>query len=73
MVMSCHGGLDLYSHVPSHSRQVAGVAEAFRRASAVHCVSDAVRAEATGYGLDPDRAQVIRGGVDLGTFAPPKR
>jgi glycosyltransferase involved in cell wall biosynthesis len=73
MVMSCHGGLGLYSQSHKHSKAVAGVTEAFRRAAAVHCVSDAVRAEATRYGLDPGKAQVIRCGVDLGVFAPSQR
>jgi hypothetical protein len=70
MVMSCRGGLGLYSRSPVHSRAVAGVAEAFGRAAVVHCVSEAVLDEATRHGLDPVKAQVIRGGVDLGAFAP---
>ena len=70
MVMSCRGGLDLYARAPSHSKGVASVAEAFGRAAAVHCVSEAAREEATRYGLDPDKAQVIRSGIDIGAFAP---
>jgi glycosyl transferase family 4 len=70
MVLSCHGGLDLYARSPSHAAALAGVGEAFGRAAAVHCVSDAMCAEATRHGLDPSRARVIRAGVDLGAFSP---
>jgi hypothetical protein len=56
MVMSCRGGLDLYSQSPTHRAALNGVAEAFERATAVHCVSDAMRAEAERHGLDPRRA-----------------
>ena len=73
MVMSCHGGLDLYSHSPSHSQALAGVPEVFRRAAAVHCVSEAMRTEAAHHGLDPAKAHVIRSGVDIGAFAPLQR
>jgi glycosyltransferase involved in cell wall biosynthesis len=52
---------------------MAGVANAFGRAAAVHCVSDAMRAEAARHGLDPDKARVIRVGVDLDAFAPAQR
>jgi hypothetical protein len=70
MVLSCRGGLDLYAHSPRHSGALAGVGEAFESAAAVHCVSDAMCAEATRHGLDPSTARVIRAGVDLGAFSP---
>lgn len=73
MVMSCHGGLDRYARSPSHFRAVSGVAAAFHRAAAVHCVSDAIRAEALRHGLDPVKARVIRPGVDPAAFAPAPR
>jgi glycosyltransferase involved in cell wall biosynthesis len=72
MVMSCRGGLDLYSQSGTHRRALDGLARAFDRAAAVHCVSDAMRAEATRHGLDPRKAQVIRSGVQLELFTPPR-
>jgi glycosyltransferase involved in cell wall biosynthesis len=72
MVMSCRGGLDLYSQSDTHRRALDGLADAFDRAAAVHCVSDAMRAEATRHGLDPRKAQVIRSGVELELFTPPR-
>jgi glycosyltransferase involved in cell wall biosynthesis len=71
MVMSCRGGLDVYSQSDTHRRALDGLADAFDRAAAVHCVSDAMRAEATRHGLDPRKAQVIRSGVELELFTPP--
>jgi hypothetical protein len=70
MVMSCHGGLDLYSQSATHRRALDGLQQAFDRAAAVHCVSEAMRAEATRHGLDPSKAWVIRSGVELGVFTP---
>lgn len=52
MVMSCRGGLGLYSRSPTHRAALNGVAKAFERASAVHLVSEAMRAEASSHGLD---------------------
>jgi glycosyltransferase involved in cell wall biosynthesis len=69
MVMSCHGGLDLYAQGCS-SPWVAGVPTAFGRAAVVHCVSEAMRDEATRHGLDPSKAKVILAGIDSTLFAP---
>src|SRR3712207_9572431 len=60
VVMSCHGGLDLYSQCASHRAALNGLDRAFERAAAVHCVSDAMRDEALRHGLDPHKARVIR-------------
>jgi type III pantothenate kinase len=69
MVMSCHGGLDLYAQACS-SPWIAGVPTAFGRAAVVHCVSEAMRDEAIRHGLDASKAQVILAGVDSTLFAP---
>jgi colanic acid/amylovoran biosynthesis glycosyltransferase len=44
--------------------------EVFARATAVHCVSEAVRNEAAQYGLDRAKARVIHPAVDTGYFRP---
>jgi len=44
--------------------------EVFNRASAVHCVSEAIKQEAVKYGLDPGKAWVIRPAVDPDVFRP---
>lgn len=69
MVMSCHGGLDLYAQ-GSGSPWLAGVPSAFARAAAVHCVSEATRDEASRHGLDVSKAKIILAGVDSKLFAP---
>jgi colanic acid/amylovoran biosynthesis glycosyltransferase len=46
------------------------LAETFQKAAAVHCVSDAILNEATKYGLDPQKAKVIRPAVDPDFFCP---
>ncbi len=52
-VMSCRGsGVNIHPHV-GLEQLAAGYAEAFAKAAAVHCVCDAIRDEAVGYGLDP--------------------
>ena len=72
-VMSCHGsGVNVHPHV-GLDQLVARYAEAFAKAAAVHCVCEAIRDEAVGYGLDPAKAVVIRAGVDSRYFTPPKR
>jgi hypothetical protein len=70
MTMSCHGGLDLYASSPTHAAAIAGLREAFARATAVHCVSEAILDEATRHGLNPAIARVIRPGVDVDLFSP---
>jgi glycosyltransferase involved in cell wall biosynthesis len=70
MTMSCHGGLDLYSSSPTVGPLLSEVWRAFDRAAAVHCVSEAVLAEATRHGLAPEKARLLRAGVDLERFRP---
>jgi colanic acid/amylovoran biosynthesis glycosyltransferase len=72
VVASCHGSdLTLYPHVPGHEHVSSRLPELFRSASAVHCVSESLRAAtANGYGVGPHRARVIRQGVDPDLFRP---
>ncbi len=72
-VMSCRGsGVNIHPHV-GLGHVSAGYAEAFAKAAAVHCVCEAIRDEAVGYGLDPAKAVVIRSGVDSALFTPRQR
>jgi glycosyltransferase involved in cell wall biosynthesis len=70
MVMSCRGGLALYSNSVTYAAALARVEDAFADAAAVHCVSEAMLGEAAGHGLDPRKAVVIRSAVDLETYRP---
>jgi glycosyltransferase involved in cell wall biosynthesis len=70
MVMSCHGGLELYDYSPHQAKTLAGLPSVFRRATAVQCVSATERAAAVKFGLDPARATIIPCGVDTERFHP---
>jgi colanic acid/amylovoran biosynthesis glycosyltransferase len=70
-VVSCHGaGVNVFPTALPDSPSVTRLSEVFRRASAVHCVSEAVIAEAQLHGLDPAIASVIRPAVDPAVFSP---
>jgi colanic acid/amylovoran biosynthesis glycosyltransferase len=69
VVVSCRGAQ--VNVAPWNPRRAAlrdGLPGAFAAATAVHCVSDAIRDEAAQHGLDPAKATVIRPAVDLGRF-----
>ncbi len=71
VVVSCRGAqVNVAPWNPDRTALRDGLAPAFAGATAVHCVSEAVRAEAGRYGLDPAKATVIRPAVDLQRFAP---
>jgi colanic acid/amylovoran biosynthesis glycosyltransferase len=71
VVTSCRGtDLTVYPHVPSLGHYAARLPEVMRRASAVHCVSESLKREAAGFGLDPGKAWVIRPAVDHDVFRP---
>jgi len=55
---------------PRRAELKEGLVESFRRAAAVHCVSDAIRDEAVTYGMTPDKAWVIHPAVDPSFFTP---
>ncbi len=70
-VISCHG-----SEVNIRARRRGGeqfaqaLGRALAGASAVHCVSDAVAANARELGADPDKTWVIRPGIDVDAIGP---
>lgn len=57
-------------HNPRRAGLKEGLAESFRHASAVHCVSNAIRDEALIYGMGPEKAWVICPAVDPDFFTP---
>jgi glycosyltransferase involved in cell wall biosynthesis len=61
---------NVYPHVPGWKHYAAGLAEVLGRVSAVHCVSDSLKWEAVGLGLDPAKAWVIRPADDPSLFRP---
>lgn len=71
-VISCRG-----SHInvaPLNPRRTGlrdGLPLTFDKASAVHCVSEAIREEAIQYGLDRAKSIVIRPAIDPDMFRPP--
>jgi colanic acid/amylovoran biosynthesis glycosyltransferase len=70
VVVSCRGSqVNVAPHDPRRSIRE-GLPLTFRKASLVHCVSQAIRAEAGRYGLDASKARVIRTGVDPKFFSP---
>jgi colanic acid/amylovoran biosynthesis glycosyltransferase len=71
VVVSCRGReIHVYPHTPGNEDWVGQLPSVFRKAAAVHCVSEAIRAEATRYGLDPAKAWLIRPAVDTAFFHP---
>jgi glycosyltransferase involved in cell wall biosynthesis len=71
VVVSCRGS-DLPADAPIHQRPAASaLRDVFARADAVHCVADATRREALAFGLSPEKACLIRAGVDVELFRPP--
>lgn len=71
VVVSCRGAqVNVAPWNPDRRALRDGLPAAFRRAAAVHCVSDAILREATAHGLDPAKAVVIRPAVDLDLFVP---
>ena len=71
VVVSCRGTID--PHIPGREHHLSRLPELFRRADAVHCVSESLEREVVGLGLDPSKARVIATGVDPLVFRPPAR
>jgi colanic acid/amylovoran biosynthesis glycosyltransferase len=70
-VVSCRGAqVNVRPHIPGNEGYLAALREVFRRAAAVHCVSAAIRDEATQLGLDPARATIITPAVPHDDFVP---
>jgi glycosyltransferase involved in cell wall biosynthesis len=71
VVVSCRGSqLKVAPHNPTRTAIREGLTETFRRATVVHCVSQDILDEARRYGLDPDKADLIRPAVDAAFFCP---
>lgn len=72
VVLSCRGSqVNVAPLTPHRFELKEGLSKTFRKAAAVHCVSEAILNEATKYGLDPQKANVIRPAVDPEFFFPP--
>lgn len=73
-LVSCRGSQIMVApYDPQRRPLVDGLAESFARASAVHCVTAAIRDRAAELGLDPAKATVIHPGVDVVRFSPADR
>ena len=71
VVVSVRGsGVNVHPHA-GRGQLAAAYPSIFARAAAVHCVSEAIREEAAGYGLDGAKARVIHPAVDTDYFRPP--
>ena len=71
VVISCRGSqINIAPHVPSRAGFRDDLRATFALAANVHCVSDAIRAEASNFGLDTTRCTVIRPAVDPKFFYP---
>jgi glycosyltransferase involved in cell wall biosynthesis len=70
VVVSCRGSqVNVAPHDPRrHIRE--GLPMTFRRATLVHCVSNAIEREAAHYGLEARKSRVIHAGVDPVFFSP---
>jgi len=70
-VVSCRGSqVNIRPYLLNSEAFVQGLRQSFERATAVHCVSEAIRQEAVNFGLDPAKACVIRPAVDPEFFYP---
>ena len=71
VVVSCRGAqVNVAPWNPDRAALRDGLPAAFERATAVHCVSQAIADEAGRFGLDPAKVTVIRPAVDLDRFTP---
>ncbi len=74
VVVSCRGSqVNVAPHNPKRYAIREGLRITFQQATAVHCVSEAVKLEAVKHGLDPSKAWVIRPAVDPNFFHPKKQ
>jgi colanic acid/amylovoran biosynthesis glycosyltransferase len=71
VLTACRGSdVSVYPHAEERGHYAAQLPEVMRRASAVHCVSQAMLREAAQFGLPRDKATVIRPAVDVAAFRP---
>jgi hypothetical protein len=72
--VSCRGAqINVAPQNPERADIRDGLQQIFTKAAAVHCVSVAIRDEASKYGLDPARSVVIYPAVDQNFFFPDRR
>jgi colanic acid/amylovoran biosynthesis glycosyltransferase len=69
VVVSSHGGINVRPQTGGE-RIAASYSLIFEKATAVHCVCEAIFRVAVRYGLDPNKASVIRTAVDTEFFTP---
>lgn len=70
-VVSCRGSQVQISPLnPKRPQLGRELSATFERATSVHCVSEAIFREAMRYGLNPDKATIIRPAVDSELFLP---
>jgi colanic acid/amylovoran biosynthesis glycosyltransferase len=73
-IVSCRGAqINVAPQNPERADIRDGLRKTFAEAVAVHCVSVAIRDEASKYGLDPARSVVIYPAVDQNFFFPNRR
>jgi colanic acid/amylovoran biosynthesis glycosyltransferase len=74
VVLSCRGSqINIAPHNPRRSIYRNALEDTFRAATIVHCVSESILQEAMRYGLNPEKACVIRPAVDPKFFYPAKK
>ncbi len=65
VVVSCRGSqVNIKPHKPGNGQYVEGLWDSLKGAAAVHCVSQDILEEARTYGLETEKARVIRPAVD---------
>lgn len=73
-VVSCRGAhINIARHNPERRAQTSLIPETFRRARAIHCVSDAIAREAIEMGAVPAKVHIIRPAVEPSVFSPGER
>ena len=71
VVVSCRGTqVSIAPLNPERSDLADALQKTFQKAAAVHCVTEAILSDAAKYGLDPQKARVIRPAVDPKFFSP---
>ncbi len=66
IAVSCHGSeVNVRPHLPGGGRFAGALAGALSQAAVIHCVSEAVAAEAQRLGAPPRRIRVIRSAADV--------
>jgi colanic acid/amylovoran biosynthesis glycosyltransferase len=73
-VVSCRGAqVQVAPNLPFRKSCIPALRQTFEAAAAVHCVSEAIRVEASRYGLEAKKARIIRPAVDVEFFVPAAR